>query len=126
MTRRLNKLGKGLLGGGIIGVPSWKPKPFYTTAAAAVLDRFSMAWKNPRAMVSFLHAADLHLGLRITRFDPGTAEKIREARFAALDKVLATVREKQVDFLVIAGDVFDDSAVDATTARRAFKMLESS
>ncbi len=76
-------------------------------------------------MVSFLHAADLHLGLRITRFDPVTVNRIREARLTALDKMRATAVEQQVDFVLIAGDLFDDHAVDSITASRAFEMLDA-
>jgi DNA repair exonuclease SbcCD nuclease subunit len=76
-------------------------------------------------MLSILHAADLHLGLRITRFDPATAGKVREARFAALENLLKVVQDRKVDMVVVAGDLFDDPEVDATTARRAFLMLDS-
>jgi len=75
-------------------------------------------------MVSFLHAADLHLGLRITRFEGEHADKIRDARFQAMEKMLTVAKERQVDFILIAGDLFDDAAMDGTTARRAFHMLE--
>jgi DNA repair exonuclease SbcCD nuclease subunit len=75
-------------------------------------------------MVSFLHAADLHLGMRITRFDPAMAGKIREGRLTALDNIRRVARERKVDFVLIAGDLFDDSAVDALTARRCFEMLD--
>jgi DNA repair exonuclease SbcCD nuclease subunit len=78
-------------------------------------------------MLSFLHTADLHLGLRITRFDPKTAGHVREARFQALDTLLAhaqrLAQERKLDFLLVAGDLFDDHAVDAEVARRAFKMF---
>ena len=76
-------------------------------------------------MLTFLHAADLHLGLRITRFDEERAHRIREARFRALANILKAAQEGAVDFLLIAGDLFDDHAVDALTARRAFEMLDS-
>src|SRR5438132_1395347 len=76
-------------------------------------------------MTSFLHAADLHLGMRTTRFDSATAGKVREARFTALDNILKKARELAVDFVLIAGDLFDDSAVDNRTAQRAFDMLDS-
>jgi DNA repair exonuclease SbcCD nuclease subunit len=75
-------------------------------------------------MLSFLHAADLHLGMRITRFEPSVADKVREARLDALDKIRQEARGRGVDFVLIAGDLFDDSAVDALTARRAFEMLD--
>jgi DNA repair exonuclease SbcCD nuclease subunit len=76
-------------------------------------------------MVAFLHAADLHLGLRITRFDPRSVQRIREARFQALDNLLQAARANAVDFLLIAGDLFDDHAVDGEVARRAFLMLDA-
>ncbi len=76
-------------------------------------------------MVSFLHTADLHLGMRLTRFDPKTAQEVREARFAALDNVLREIRERRVDFLLIAGDLFDDDAVDLKTAGPAHEMLDA-
>src|SRR5438105_3376040 len=76
-------------------------------------------------MVSFLHAADLHLGLRVTRFSMDIAKKIREARFQALEKIRDTADEQHVDFVLIAGDLFDDHAVDGDIAKRAFDLLES-
>jgi DNA repair exonuclease SbcCD nuclease subunit len=76
-------------------------------------------------MVSFLHAADLHLGLRITRFRPEVARKIREARFQALEKLRQAAKDQAVAFVLIAGDLFDDHAVDGDLARRAFDLLES-
>ncbi|HEV3117416.1 MAG TPA: DNA repair exonuclease [Gemmataceae bacterium] len=76
-------------------------------------------------MVSFLHAADLHLGLRITRFPKDVTNRIREARFQALEKIRQTARNRQVDFVIFAGDLFDDHAVDLDLARRAFDILES-
>jgi DNA repair exonuclease SbcCD nuclease subunit len=75
-------------------------------------------------MVHFLHTADVHLGLRITRFEPEKADKIRDARFRALERVLKEAAELEVDFIIIAGDLFDDSSIDATTARRAFLLLK--
>src|SRR5438132_6053965 len=75
-------------------------------------------------MVSFLHAADLHLGMRVTRFNREISDRIREARFVALDNILKKATQLQADFLIIAGDLFDDLEVDKLTARRAFMMLE--
>jgi DNA repair exonuclease SbcCD nuclease subunit len=76
-------------------------------------------------MVSFLHTADLHLGLRITRFNASTTKRIREARFQAVEKIRAAAVEHKVDFLLIAGDLFDDHAVDGDIARRTFDLLQS-
>jgi len=76
-------------------------------------------------MVSFLHAADLHLGLRLTRFGEEHARKIRDARIRAMENILAAATARRVDLVLIAGDLFDDAAVDRTTARRAFHILET-
>jgi DNA repair exonuclease SbcCD nuclease subunit len=76
-------------------------------------------------MVSFLHAADLHLGLRITRFRAEIASKIREARFQALERIRQAAKDHAVNFVLIAGDLFDDHAVDGGLASRAFDVLES-
>jgi DNA repair exonuclease SbcCD nuclease subunit len=73
----------------------------------------------------FLHAADLHLGLRVTRFGKEVSNKVREARFQALENVLRVARDKQVEMLLIAGDLFDDNHVDARTSRGALEILES-
>src|SRR5437867_1279806 len=76
-------------------------------------------------MVSFMHAADLHLGLRLTRFEPAIANRVREARLVALDNVLKAAVQRRAGFLVIAGELFDDHAVAGVTTRRAFEMLEA-
>ncbi|MCS7045254.1 MAG: DNA repair exonuclease [Gemmataceae bacterium] len=71
----------------------------------------------------FLHAADLHLGLRITYFDDETCRRVGEARFQALDNLIAAAQRHDVDFVLIAGDLFDDQRVDFTTSRRAAELL---
>lgn len=76
-------------------------------------------------MPVFLHAADLHLGMRVTRFPQELARRLREARMAGLDRLVQIARDNKVDFLLLAGDIFDDLAVDSATARRAFEVLES-
>jgi DNA repair exonuclease SbcCD nuclease subunit len=78
-------------------------------------------------MLRFLHIADLHLGMKITRYAREASRKIQEARFQALERVrnLANSPSLGYQFVVIAGDLFDDAAVDGPTARRAFTFLES-
>jgi len=76
-------------------------------------------------MVCFLHTADLHLGLRITRFPPEIIKKVREHRMAALDNILHVAKDRRVDFLLVAGDLFDDDGIDPNTIRRTFEILEA-
>jgi DNA repair exonuclease SbcCD nuclease subunit len=75
-------------------------------------------------MIRFLHAADLHLGMRITRFEESACNRIGEARFEAIEELRLTAAQHQVDFLLIAGDVFDDYSVSRTIAERAFTLFE--
>jgi DNA repair exonuclease SbcCD nuclease subunit len=76
-------------------------------------------------MVSFLHFADLHLGIKVTRFPAEVAKKIREARFQALERIREVAKARAIDFVLIAGDLFDDHTVDRDLAGRAFDLLES-
>src|SRR5258708_706691 len=75
-------------------------------------------------MIRFLHAADLHLGLRITRFEESACQRIGEARFEAIEQLRAEAAKHQVHFILIAGDVFDDHSVSRTIAERAFTLFE--
>jgi DNA repair exonuclease SbcCD nuclease subunit len=75
-------------------------------------------------MVRFLHAADLHLGLRITRFDESACNRIGEARFEAIEQLRAAAAQYQVNFILIAGDIFDDHSVSRGLAERAFTLFE--
>ena len=71
----------------------------------------------------FLHAADLHLGLRVTRFGAEVNGRVQEARLKALEVLVG--HAERVEFVLIAGDLFDDNHVDAATSRRALELLES-
>src|SRR5262249_42340842 len=76
-------------------------------------------------MIRFLHAADLHLGLRITRFEEDACNRVGEARYKALEQIRIKAAELKVDFILIAGDVFDDQSVSRADSSRAFPILES-
>jgi DNA repair exonuclease SbcCD nuclease subunit len=59
---------------------------------------------------SFVHAADLHLDSPFAALNvdnPDLARILRSATFEAFDRVVQLCLEKQVDFLLVAGDVYD-------------------
>jgi exonuclease SbcD len=61
-------------------------------------------------MFRFLHAADIHLDspLRgLDRYEGAPVEQAREATRGALGKLVALARAEKVDFVVIAGDLYD-------------------
>ncbi len=70
------------------------------------------------ASFSFLHAADIHLDSPLTglsRYDGVPADAIRAAPRAAFDRLIGTAIERQVDFVVIAGDLYDGDWRDMGT-----------
>lgn len=75
--------------------------------------------------ISFLHIADLHLGLRLTRFDKSVADKLHEARFQALENVRKQAESRSTAFVIIAGDLFDDNNVDLATRKGTLDLLGS-
>ena len=75
-------------------------------------------------MIRFMHVADLHLGMRVTRFEEAACSRIGEARFEAMEQIRAKAGEHKVQFILIAGDVFDDHSVSRTIAERTFTLFE--
>lgn len=62
--------------------------------------------------VTFIHAADLHLGAPfrgLRSLSPAWADVMLHAIPEAYQRVIDAALEQQVDFVVIAGDIFDDS-----------------
>jgi len=73
--------------------------------------------------VRFVHAADLHLDAPFKGIDANDArvrEELVAAPLGALDAVVAACIERDVDFLVLAGDVYD-SAERSLRAEFAFR-----
>lgn len=66
-------------------------------------------------MVKFLHTADWHLGIKHVKLGPN-AERAREARTETLEKLMGLAKKNKVDFVVVAGDVFDSNDVDRELA----------
>jgi len=62
--------------------------------------------------MKFLHAADLHLDtpfVGISDFSKDLQKKLKESTYKAAEKLFATAVSEQVDFVILAGDVFDDT-----------------
>ena len=66
---------------------------------------------------SFLHTADLHLGspfLGLSSTDEELARLVSSASREAFEELVAQAIERQVNFVVIAGDVYDGDWKDTT------------
>lgn len=62
--------------------------------------------------ITFIHAADLHLGapLRGLRaVSPALGERLSRAIPEAYDRLVSTAIAREVDFVVLAGDIFDQA-----------------
>lgn len=71
----------------------------------------------------FLHTADWQLGLRV-RYIPGDAgARVRDARLAAVKRIGEVAAEQDVEFVVVAGDVFEHHGLKPATVRKAFDLL---
>ena len=74
----------------------------------------------------FIHAADIHLDspLRGLEAYPGApAERLRIATRRAFDRVVDLCLEERVDFLIVAGDLFDTEVKDFHAALAAAAQL---
>lgn len=73
-------------------------------------------------MVRFLHTSDWQLGMKALQ--AGTAApRVREARFAAVIRVARVAKEHNVQFVLVAGDTFEDHDVDDLVVKRTVDAL---
>ena len=66
----------------------------------------------------FIHTADVHLDsplLRLNRYDGAPVEAFRSATRRAFENLVGLAIEKNVDFVLIAGDLYDGECKDMNT-----------
>lgn len=79
--------------------------------------------------MKFIHAADLHIDsplVGLCCYDGAPAERLREATRRALENLVTLALEEQVDFVILAGDLFDGQWRDMQTGlftARQFRRL---
>jgi DNA repair exonuclease SbcCD nuclease subunit len=76
-------------------------------------------------MVKFLHTADLQLGMKASSLG-SAAEVARNARFETIARLLDLARQREVDFILIAGDTFENNGVSEEVLSRACDALSHS
>ena len=75
-------------------------------------------------MVRFLHTADWQMGMKAGKLgDAG--KRVREERLQAGRRVIQAARENAADFIVVAGDLFEDNAVERTLVQQVADILAS-
>jgi DNA repair exonuclease SbcCD nuclease subunit len=69
--------------------------------------------------VKLLHTSDWQLGLRLNFVGGDAAVRLRAQRFDTVRHIGRLARDRQVDAVLVAGDVFDDNGVGADTVQQA-------
>jgi len=88
--------------------------PRHNLQAGALLmkTRQMLAENDEISTFSFVHTADLHLDspfIGISGVDPKLGERLAKATFQAYETIIELCIERKVDFLLIAGDVYDST-----------------
>ncbi|MDD4453882.1 MAG: DNA repair exonuclease [Candidatus Methanomethylophilaceae archaeon] len=73
-------------------------------------------------MVRFLHTADWQIGMKAAHAGE-KASAVRQKRFDAAGRVVELAREKDVDFVILAGDTFEHHNVDNAAVKRTVDIL---
>ncbi len=74
--------------------------------------------------LSILATADLHLGMKFAGL-PDVQAALAEARFACLERLVATANERRTDLLLVAGDLFHRVTVAKRDVLRAAQALRA-
>ena len=72
--------------------------------------------------MKFLHTADWQVGMRATQLGE-KGERVRHARLESARRVIEEARREKVDFVVVAGDTFENNGVDRLKVREVAKIL---
>lgn len=70
----------------------------------------------------FLHTADWQLGMKAIHAGVA-AQRVRDERLAAAKRVVAAAAEHQAEFIVVAGDTFEDNGVERLLVQKAADIL---
>ena len=70
----------------------------------------------------FLHTADWQIGMKAAHVG-AVGGKVRDERLQAAQRVVSLAAEQQAEFIVIAGDTFEDNAVDRLLVQKVADIL---
>ena len=70
----------------------------------------------------FIHTADWQIGMRATHVG-AAGVRVRNARLETARRVVQLAKDQQADFLLIAGDTFEDNAVDRVLIQKVADIL---
>jgi DNA repair exonuclease SbcCD nuclease subunit len=74
-------------------------------------------------MARFLHTADWHLGMKYAKLGLN-AEKAREVRIQTANAIIEYAQKHNVDFIIIAGDLFDNNDIGRDLIDAVIRILQ--
>ncbi|MCA9829394.1 MAG: metallophosphoesterase [Dehalococcoidia bacterium] len=74
-------------------------------------------------MVRFIHTSDWQLGMRRHYFSDAAQAEFAADRIRVIGEIGRIARERQCSFIVVAGDVFEDNAVDRRLIRQVLDAM---
>ncbi|WJY97337.1 metallophosphoesterase family protein [Corynebacterium fournieri] len=72
---------------------------------------------------TFIHTSDLQLGMRRKFLSPEAQSRFDDARLRAVTRLGEIALERDAEFIVVAGDVFEHNSLEPTTLGRALEAL---
>ncbi len=75
--------------------------------------------------ITFIHTADWQLGKPFGSIEGDTAALLREERFEAVKRIASLATEREVDAVIVAGDVFDSATTPDHVLRRALEGMKA-
>ncbi|MBQ8173991.1 MAG: DNA repair exonuclease [Clostridia bacterium] len=84
-----------------------------------------MVENREKRPIRILHTGDIHLDSPFSRLRPEKSEARRREMRATFSRMMALIREREVDIVLIAGDLFDSEFVTSVTAALLAKEMEA-
>ncbi len=75
--------------------------------------------------MKFVHTADWQIGMKAAHVG-AAGERVRKARIETVRDIIAIAREYNVDFILVAGDIFENNAVDQLFVQKIADILSVS
>jgi DNA repair exonuclease SbcCD nuclease subunit len=75
--------------------------------------------------MKFLHTADWQIGMKASHIGEA-GKRVRDQRIEAIRNVINVAHENQVDFILVAGDTFEDNGVDRILVQKVADILAKS
>lgn len=72
--------------------------------------------------MKFLHTADWQLGMKANHVGRAAGE-VRNARLEAVERLVSLAKDNGAEFILVAGDVFEDNGIDRLLIHKAVQIL---